>query len=216
MIARGPKEWSSQHGTNLDPFIGGSHVVPADRDMVRRGIDAVGGPVPTMGTCRCLSPGATAPLVAYPRLLYPGLYLLGGLSPSAAYAVETSKGLVLVDVGLESTPVCSSRSYSSSNSTWKQIRAVLITHAHLDHTGGAEYMRVKTGAKIYAGQGDAGVLKAGGPHEAFFSAFSLPDGQLHPTTDRRRAERRRIDRLRRRPDSGPWPRRATRRGASVT
>jgi glyoxylase-like metal-dependent hydrolase (beta-lactamase superfamily II) len=126
-------------------------------------------------------PRTTAPLIAYPRLLYPGLYLLGGLSPAAAYAVETSKGLVLVDAGLESDASLLKSQLQLLQFDLKEIRAVLITHAHLDHCGGAEYIRVTSGAKIYAGQGDAGVLKAGGPHEAFFSAFALPGGQLHPT-----------------------------------
>ena len=58
----------------------------------------------------------------------------------------------------------------------------MLTHAHGDHTGGAEHLRAETGAKVYAGEGDAGVLRAGGPREAIFSAFSLPEGQLHPTT----------------------------------
>ena len=65
---------------------------------------------------------------------------------------------------------------------WRSVRAVLITHAHADHSGGAQHLRTEAGAKIYAGQGDAGVLRAGGPREALFSAFSMPEGDLHPTT----------------------------------
>ena len=34
--------------------------------------------------------------------IVPGVHLLGGLDPSAAYVVETSEGLVLVDSGLQS------------------------------------------------------------------------------------------------------------------
>jgi glyoxylase-like metal-dependent hydrolase (beta-lactamase superfamily II) len=136
---------------------------------------------PRIGAAAFFPPQSSAPLVAYPRVLYPGLYLLGGLAPSAAYAIETSKGLVLVDSGLESDASLLKSQLERLGLDWKQVRAVLITHAHLDHSGGAEHVRVGAGAKIYAGQGDAGVLKAGGPHEAFFSAFSLPGGQRHPT-----------------------------------
>ena len=35
-----------------------------------------------------------------PMTIVPGLHLLGGLEPAAAYVVETSRGLVLVDSGL--------------------------------------------------------------------------------------------------------------------
>src|SRR4051794_4989575 len=46
--------------------------------------------------------GRAPPLVAYGRRISAEIYLLGGLSPSAAYVVETSEGLVLVDSGLRS------------------------------------------------------------------------------------------------------------------
>jgi len=129
-----------------------------------------------------LNPFSVPPLVAYPRLIQPGIYLLGGLHPSAAYVVETSDGLVLVDSGLESDASLFKSQMALLGFDWRQVRAVLLTHAHLDHSGGAEYLRAATGAKVYAGEGDAGVLRAGGPHEAFFSTFTLPGGQLHPTT----------------------------------
>ena len=59
----------------------------------------------------------------------------------------------------------------------------MITHAHGDHSGGAEHLRTETAVPVvYAGRGDAAVLRAGGPREAIFSAFSLPGGTLHPTT----------------------------------
>jgi hypothetical protein len=40
-------------------------------------------------------------LAPYPVTLVPGIHLLGGLAPAAAYVVETSEGPVLVDTGLE-------------------------------------------------------------------------------------------------------------------
>jgi metallo-beta-lactamase class B len=126
-------------------------------------------------------PQTSPPLIAYPRVLQPGLYLLGGLAPSAAYAIETAKGLVLVDSGLESDASLLKAQLERLDLDWRKVRAVLITHAHLDHSGGAEFLRTEAGATIYAGKGDAGVLEAGGPHEAFFSSFTLPGGRLHPT-----------------------------------
>ena len=41
------------------------------------------------------------PLVPFPYRLAPGISILGGLEPSAAYVIETPKGLILVDTGLE-------------------------------------------------------------------------------------------------------------------
>ncbi len=64
---------------------------------------------------------------------------------------------------------------------WRRVRAILLTHVHGDHTGGAQYLRGATGAKVYAGAGDSGVLRAGEPREAFFSTFYMPNDSPHPT-----------------------------------
>jgi glyoxylase-like metal-dependent hydrolase (beta-lactamase superfamily II) len=111
-----------------------------------------------------------------------GVHILGGLSPSAAYVVETSEGLVLVDSGLDDDAGRLKSQMAELGLDWKDVRAILLTHAHGDHCGGAQHLRASTGAKVYAGQGDAPVLRAGGPREAFFSTFFMPDHSPHPTT----------------------------------
>ena len=112
----------------------------------------------------------------------PGLYYLGGVSPGAAYAIETSQGLVLVDSGLRADAGLVKSQLASLGLDWTRVRAVLLTHAHGDHSGGAEYLRSVLGAKVHAGQGDAAVLRAGGPREAFFSTYFMPNDVPHPTT----------------------------------
>jgi glyoxylase-like metal-dependent hydrolase (beta-lactamase superfamily II) len=94
--------------------------------------------------------------------------------------VETSDGLALIDTGLdkEAGPLC--QQMEALGLDWKRLRAILLTHVHGDHSGGAEYLRAATGAKVYAGQADAAVLRAGQPREAFFSAFPVP-AEVVPT-----------------------------------
>jgi glyoxylase-like metal-dependent hydrolase (beta-lactamase superfamily II) len=122
------------------------------------------------------------PLGPSPITLMPGVHLLGGLEPSVAYVVETSVGLVAIDSGLKADASRFKEQMARLGLDWARLRAVLLTHVHGDHTGGAEYLRANTGAKVYAGQGDAAVLRAGGPREAFFSAFFMPDDSPRPTT----------------------------------
>ncbi len=110
-----------------------------------------------------------------------GIHMLGGLSPSAAYVVETSDGLVLVDSGLDGDAGRLKSQMAELRLDWTRVRAIFLTHAHGDHTGGAEALRQATGARVYAGAGDAAVLRAGGPREAFFSTFSMPSHTPHPT-----------------------------------
>jgi glyoxylase-like metal-dependent hydrolase (beta-lactamase superfamily II) len=113
--------------------------------------------------------------------IVPGVHMLGGLMPSAAYAVETSAGLVLVDSGLDRDAGRLRRQLEELGLDWRTIRAIFLTHAHGDHCGGAQYLRSTTGAKVYAGRGDAPVLRAGEPRVAFFSTFYMPNEAPHPT-----------------------------------
>jgi glyoxylase-like metal-dependent hydrolase (beta-lactamase superfamily II) len=112
----------------------------------------------------------------------PGLHLLGAMDPAAAYAVETSEGLVLIDSGLDADAGLLKSQLETLGLDWRRVRAVLLTHVHGDHCGGAEHLRAALGATVYAGRGDAAVLRAGGPREAFFSIFFMPNEKPHPTT----------------------------------
>jgi glyoxylase-like metal-dependent hydrolase (beta-lactamase superfamily II) len=111
----------------------------------------------------------------------PGIHLLGGLGPSPAYLIESSQGLILIDSGLQSDALALRSEASKLGLDWRLIRAIFLTHVHGDHTAGAERLRSETGAKVHVGRGDAAILRAGMPREAFFSNFYMPDEVLHPT-----------------------------------
>ncbi len=114
-------------------------------------------------------------LVSRASTIAPRIHILGGLVPSAAYVVETTEGLVLIDSGLDRDAGPLKSQMAELGLDWRRVRAILLTHVHGDHTGGAQYLREATGAKVYAGAGDAGVLRAGEPREAFFSTFYMPN-----------------------------------------
>ena len=114
--------------------------------------------------------------------LAPGLYMIGSLAPSAVYAIDTADGLILVDSGLDQDAGPLKAEMAKLGLDWKRVRAILISHAHGDHSGGAAALRLATGATVYAGEGDVQVLAAGAPREAFFSTFYMPDQSTHPTT----------------------------------
>jgi glyoxylase-like metal-dependent hydrolase (beta-lactamase superfamily II) len=111
----------------------------------------------------------------------PGVHFLNNLGPAAAYVIETSDGLVLVDSGLESDGAAIMRDSRYRKLDLARLRAILLTHAHGDHSLGARFLRSATGAKVYAGRGDSAVLRAGEPRQAFFSAFDMRESEPHPT-----------------------------------
>lgn len=117
-----------------------------------------------------------------PVALAPGVYLLGKNSPAAVYLIETSQGLVLIDSGLEENADVVREQIGELDFDVKQLRAILLTHVHADHSLGAEHLRELTGATVYAGWGDGDALRSGGPREAFFSIYSMPDHAPHATT----------------------------------
>jgi glyoxylase-like metal-dependent hydrolase (beta-lactamase superfamily II) len=124
----------------------------------------------------------SALLVPAPVAVAPGVYLLGKTAPAAAYLVETSEGLVLIDSGLQSDAAAVSEQVAGLGFDIRGLRAILLTHAHGDHSLGAEHLRDLTGARVYAGRDDCPPLRAGGPPEAFFGTHSLPGLAPHPTT----------------------------------
>jgi glyoxylase-like metal-dependent hydrolase (beta-lactamase superfamily II) len=137
-----------------------------------------------VGRSRFLFPGPenqskqqTSP---HPDAVAPGVYL-ADLSPAAAYVIETSAGLVLVDSGIEAEGASLAALMSGWGLDLTRLQAILLTHAHGDHTLGARHFREATGAKIYAGRGDSQVLRDGAPREAFFSMFAMSRVDIHPT-----------------------------------
>ncbi len=109
------------------------------------------------------------------------VYLLGRLSPSVAYVVDTSDGLVLIDSGIEPDCQLLLSQLDELGLDVRRLKKILLTHAHVDHVQGAMYLRRLTGARVFAGRADCDILRAGGPPSALFSTYEMPGVELHST-----------------------------------
>lgn len=76
------------------------------------------------------------------------------------YLVDTGEGLVLVDAGLPAHWQSLVDKLREIGRALTDIRAVLITHGHLDHIGLAGRLRAEAGAEIWVHAADAPILAA--------------------------------------------------------
>lgn len=71
-----------------------------------------------------------------------------------AHLVVGTSGALLVNAGLPDTERAVEKALKSRGMSWRGIKLIVITHAHIDHAGNAARLRELTGAPVCAHQGD--------------------------------------------------------------
>ena len=84
------------------------------------------------------------------RKLTDGVYWLEGLRSSNAYLVASGEGLLLVDAGMSGDVPRIVSQIESLGHAIEQLEAVVITHAHGDHTGGVPGLVGRSSARVMA------------------------------------------------------------------
>lgn len=113
-----------------------------------------------------------------PVQVAPHVFYVSGIKWVASYLLDTSKGLILIDTGMENTLFLLLESIRKIGRDPANIKCILISHAHYDHCGAACLLQKYTGAKLMMSRDDlpnlhekSELLLSGGYH---FSAF-IPD-----------------------------------------
>jgi len=88
------------------------------------------------------------------RQLADGVYWLEGLRSSNAYLVASDHDLVLVDGGMSADVPRIISQIESLGRAVTELDAIVITHAHGDHTGGVEKLVRQSGAGVIAHRDD--------------------------------------------------------------
>lgn len=84
-----------------------------------------------------------------------------GTAGLSAFLITDPKGHVLIDGGLpESVPLIRAN-IEKLGFKLRDVKILLINHAHFDHSGGLAELKRLTGAKLYASAGDKPDLEAG-------------------------------------------------------
>jgi metallo-beta-lactamase class B len=84
-----------------------------------------------------------------------------GTNGIASYLITTSAGHILVDTGLPEANAQIKDSIGKLGFKVSDIKILLNTHAHLDHTGGLADFKQVTGAQLIAGERDKPLLEGG-------------------------------------------------------
>jgi glyoxylase-like metal-dependent hydrolase (beta-lactamase superfamily II) len=79
----------------------------------------------------------------------------------SAYLLETAGGLVLVDSGVPGSEDAILGAVAEAGHEPSSLTTVLLTHAHLDHSGSAAAVREATGARILLSKPDADLIASG-------------------------------------------------------
>jgi len=99
------------------------------------------------------------------------LYYVGG-EDLAVFLITTPGGLILINSNLESSVPQIRGNVEKLGFRWKDIKILLISHAHIDHTAGSAEIVRETGAKFEVMDADVPVIESGG--KADFHYGNLP------------------------------------------
>lgn len=116
-------------------------------------------PAPTTQWVRDLFAAWKAPVP--PRHVGGNLYYVGA-SGVSAWLITTPAGHILLDTGFEDTVPIIQRGVEQLGFRLADIKLILSSHAHIDHTGGHARMKALTGAQVVASAEDARLLASGG------------------------------------------------------
>lgn len=93
------------------------------------------------------------------RQIASGIYLLEGVRGANVYAVAEDEGVTLVDSGMPGSAGQIAAQLEEGGYALSALRAIVITHAHSDHTGSAAELAHRSGAQICAHRNEVPYLE---------------------------------------------------------
>ena len=109
-----------------------------------------------------------------PYRIADNLYYVGS-SDIAVYLVTTPAGSILIDAGYKETVPIVRSNIAGLGLKAEDIKIILNTQAHYDHSAGLAEMKALTHAQLMVSEGDAPLIEAGGHGDYLFGdRFTFP------------------------------------------
>ncbi|MBW0150697.1 MAG: subclass B3 metallo-beta-lactamase [Phenylobacterium sp.] len=121
-------------------------------------LGAAGAVLIASGAQAQLPPGWSAP--GEPLQIADNLYYVG-TQTIAVFLVTTPEGHILVDGAMPTSAPLILASIRELGFDPAEVKVILNTHAHFDHTGGLADLKAATGATLAASEGDRSALESG-------------------------------------------------------
>lgn len=86
----------------------------------------------------------------------------------ASYLIATPEGHILINSGLEGSVPLIEASITKLGFRFRDVKILLISHAHWDHTAGSALVKQRTGAKFMVMEPDVPVVQDGGKSDFFY------------------------------------------------
>jgi len=110
-----------------------------------------------------------------PYQVVPNVYYIGN-SYVGSYLLNTSQGIVLLDVAMQETAYLLFESIRKIGFDPADIKRVMISHGHVDHCGAARLVQGYSGCEIYFPEGDSFFLTE--RRELIFCEEKVPEFQI--------------------------------------
>lgn len=130
------------------------------------------------GRAQRLAPGWGVPFP--PFQIAGNLYYVGDVD-LASYLIATPKGLILINSGVKEDVPIIKKNVEQLGFHYKDIKVLLISHAHFDHCEGSAEIVKETGAKYFVMEGDVPLIESGGKSDFQYgrdASFHFPPAKV--------------------------------------
>jgi len=112
------------------------------------------------------------------KQILPGVYTFTGLPVGRVYLIEDPDGLTLIDTSVPPAAGSILKQIQSAGHKPQDIKRILITHGHPDHTGSLAKIKHESGAQVIASEIERPVIEGKIPVPVRLKGFHPPKTML--------------------------------------